>query len=142
MKHYEVQSTLIFGAAVHYKGAVLPEWYANKDGGLAARLERGALAETTKPVSVHLEPPAPKTEADPVPSIVAENNRLNVELKTALDDNKQLQGVIAELKQQLKGYEAQLASATQTIGALTVKVAEAERERDELLAADSVGVTA
>jgi hypothetical protein len=100
--------TLIFGAVAHSHPEIHPEWYVNRDSGLANRLKAKDLIETDKPCTGQTPKPEAKTDVDIAPELVDENNRLSMENKLLADSNRELAAAIEEVKGQIEGRDVAL----------------------------------
>jgi predicted RNase H-like nuclease (RuvC/YqgF family) len=148
MDRYELVHTLIRGPKVHYPGEVAPGWYLDLDGGLKGRLAAGAVRPTDKPLTGKYEAPEPKTDADPVPAMVLEANRLTEENAAFADSNKTLAAQNKALADQVDGLtrklgakEADIAQVERSaaehrakVESLAAELAEAKKHLDELTA--------
>jgi septal ring factor EnvC (AmiA/AmiB activator) len=121
VQNYEVQPghTLIMGVVSYTEGNVLPEWFANRDNGLAGRVTNGCLAPTAKPVNVTVAAPAAKTADDPTEAIVAEADRYRRENAEYAASNRELVAVNEELTKANASLTAALGKATADIAHLT-----------------------
>lgn len=133
MQNYKVQPghTLVLVGGPYREGDVLPGWFADRDGGLAARLELGCLAATADPATVSPVVPA-KTAADPAPELRAEAHRLADENKELASSNKELLGRCEGLGLQVRRLEAALGRAGSDIEHYRAACEEHQAARDRL----------
>lgn len=119
---------LILGGRVHAEGDVLPQWYADRDNGLAGRLKVGCLVPTAKPATAGLPAPAAKTAEDPTPGLLEEVDRLGRENAAFAASNKALGERTAAL-------EAEVETLTKALGEQTAENAHLRAACDEHQAA-------
>lgn len=117
--------TLIVRGKPHHTGEVLPEWYANWDGGLESRVRDKHLEPTLDPATGGAQPPEPTRVDDPAPKMATELNRLMAENNTLRDLVKEHDGARLE-------FARASASKDRLLGEQTVEI---DRLREGLFAA-------
>jgi hypothetical protein len=119
---------LILGGRLHAEGDVLPQWYADRDSGLAARLKVGCLVPTSRPATAGLPAPAAKVAEDPTPGLLEEVDRLGRENAAFAASNKALGERNAAL-------EGQVETLTKALGEQTAENAHLRAACDDHQAA-------
>lgn len=132
MQNYEVQPghTLLLGGAAYTEGAVIPDWFADRDNGLTGRLAVGCLAPTGKRVTAAVAPPAAKTADDPTPGLIEENDRLRRENAEYATSNRDLAAVNEGLTKDVANLTAALGKATADIAHLAAACDDHQAARD------------
>lgn len=135
MQNYEVQPghTLLLAGSPDSplrEGSVIPEWAADRDGGLKGRLAVGCLAPTAKPVNVRVAAPVAKTADDPTAAVLAECGRLTAENAEYAASNKQLAAVNEGQAKEIANLTAALGKATADIAHLTAACDDHQAARD------------
>lgn len=133
MQSYKVQPghTLILGVFVYREGDVLPDWSADRDGGLASRLAIGCLAPTSDRVNVSVAAPTAKTAGDPTPAIIEACETLRVENAEYAESNRALGGRNVELEAENGRLVKALGSATATIEHLKAACEDHQKGHDK-----------
>lgn len=123
--------TLIIRGVAHPTGDVLPGWYADWDGGLAARVGDGHLVATADPVNVTVRPPEPRSVDDPTHAIVAECNKLREENKELKALAKEHDEARIELKRECESKDKALGKQTVELDRLRTMLDAAQKRLDE-----------
>ncbi len=100
-------------------GAVQSEWFWNKDAGLAGRIATGALVPTDEPTNIEVPRGEAKLVEDPLPSMIAEVDRLKREVSGFSASNRELVGRAEELAAANKRLTESLGRLTNENGHLS-----------------------
>jgi len=119
--NYEIQPghSLIVRGKLLREGEILPDWYANWDGGLPGRIAAGCLAASDKRHTVEVAPAEVKVSDDPTAALYAEVDRLAKENAEYASSNRELAG-------RLETVEKSAKHLTDRLGKMTEELAHAE----------------
>ncbi len=94
MTNYEIQAghTLLLDGVFYKAKTIMPDWFVDRDGGLAGRIAEGALKPVPDgiPCTQEFGVPFAKTHEDPVPALEHEVERLRRENVAFAASNKEL----------------------------------------------------